>query len=155
MASTISNATLTVQVREEITLNNRKLGGQNIHKISGINEVTERILTIPTDETSILNLSASLGAGTYVTSNVKYIRFTNLDNTNYVRLSFVSGSINSGTPLNRFDVKLEAKRTMIFTNASMSGSAVGKSFNTFVNFDTLKAKANSSAVDVEMFVAST
>ena len=30
MASKIDNATLTVQVREEVTLNNRKLGGQNV-----------------------------------------------------------------------------------------------------------------------------
>ena len=36
MATTLDPATLTIQVREEITLNNRKLGGQNVHKISVI-----------------------------------------------------------------------------------------------------------------------
>ena len=123
MASTIDNATLTVQVREEVTLNNRKLGGQNVHTIKGINEVSERILSVPTSEVTILGLSSTVGAGTYVTSDVKYIRLTNLDNTNFVRLTFVSGSSSdAGAKANRFDVKLEAERSMIFTNASISGS---------------------------------
>lgn len=152
MATTLDNATLTVQVREEITLNGRKLGGQNIHKIKSINEVSERVLSVPTTEVKILGLSGTVGAGTYVTSDIQYIRLTNLDNTNFVRLSFISGS--AGTSLNRFDVKLEAERTMVFTNASISGSAEGASFSSFSNFDALKAKANSAAVDVELFVAS-
>jgi len=148
MASNVSNATLTVQVREEITLNERKLGGQNVVKIKGINEVSERIFTVPTKEVKILALSSSAGAGTFITGDVQYIRFTNLDNANFVRLSFRSGS------LNRYDVKLPAERTMIFTNPSISGSAAGKTFGSFVNFDTLKAAADTAAVDIEMFVAS-
>lgn len=155
MASTIDNATLTVQVREEVTLNNRKLGGQNVHTIKGINEVSERILSVPTSEVTILGLSSTVGAGTYVTSDVKYIRLTNLDNTNFVRLTFVSGSSSdAGAKANRFDVKLEAERSMIFTNASISGSNENLSFSSFSNFTDLKAAADTAAVDVELFVAS-
>ena len=155
MASTIDNATLTVQVREEVTLNNRKLGGQNVHTIKGINEVSERILSVPTSEVTILGLSSTVGAGTYVTSDVKYIRLTNLDNTNFVRLTFVSGSSSdAGAEANRFDVKLEAERSMIFTNASISGSNEDLSFSSFSNFTDLKAAADTAAVDVELFVAS-
>jgi len=152
MATTLDNATLTVQVREDITLNGRKLGGQNVHKIKSINEVSERVLSVPTTEVKILGLSGTVGAGTYVTSDVQYIRLTNLDNANFVRLSFVSGS--AGTVLNRFDVKLEPERTMIFTNASISGSAAGAAFDSFSDFDALKARADTAAVDVELFVAS-
>ena len=156
MASTIDNATLTVQVREEVTLNNRKLGGQNVHTISGINEVSERILTVPTSEVTILGLSSSVGAGTYVTSNVKYIRLTNLDNTNFVRLTFVSGSSSdAGAGANRFDMKLESERSMIFTNSSISGSNENLTFSSFSDFTDLKATADTASVDVELFVAST
>jgi|TARA_R110000824_G_scaffold266049_1_gene454981 hypothetical protein len=155
MATTLDNATLTVSVREDITLNGRKLGGQNVHKIKNINEVSERVLTVPTSEVKILGLSGTIGAGTYVTSDLQYIRLTNLDNTNFVRLSFVSGSsADAGAKANRFDVKLEAERTMIFTNASISGSNENLSFSSFSNFTDLKAKADTGAVDLELFVAS-
>ncbi len=155
MASKIDNATLTVQVREEVTLNNRKLGGQNVHKIEGINEVSERILTVPTSEVAIMGLSSTVGAGTYITSDVQYIRLTNLDNTNFVRLTFVSGSsADAGAKANRFDLKLEAERSMIFTNASISGSNENLSFSSFSDFTDLKATADTAAVDIELFVAS-
>ena len=155
MATTLDNATLTVQVREDITLNNRKLGGQNVHTIQGINEVSERVLSVPTDEVKILGLSGTIGAGTYVTSDIQYIRLTNLDNSNFVRLSFISGSSTvTGEKANRFDLKLEAERTMIFTNASISGSNENLSFSSFSNFTDLKAKADTAAVDIELFVAS-
>ena len=155
MASTIDNATLTVQVREEVTLNNRKLGGQNVHKITGINEVSERIFTVPTSEVGILGLASTVGAGTYITSDVQYIRLTNLDNTNFVRLTFISGSsTDAGAKANRFDVKLDAQRTMIFTNASISGSNENLAFTSFSNFTDLKATADTASVDVELFVAS-
>ena len=156
MATTLDNATLTVQVKEEITLNGRKLGAQNVHEIKSINEVSERILSVPTSQVTILGLSSSVGAGTYITSDVKYIRLTNLDNTNFVRLTFVSGSsTDDGAKANRFDVKLDAERTMIFTNASMSGSNENLSFSSFSDFTDLKAAADTASVDVELFVAST
>lgn len=155
MASKIDNATLTVQVREEVTLNNRKLGGQNVHKIEGINEVSERILTVPTSEVAIMGLSSTVGAGTYITSDVQYIRLTNLGNTNFVRLTFVSGSsADAGAKANRFDLKLEAERSMIFTKASISGSNENLSFSSFSDFTDLKATADTAAVDIELFVAS-
>lgn len=152
MASKLSSATLTIQIREDITLNGRKLGGINTQEIESVNEVSERILTVPTTRTKILALSSSAGAGTFVTADLKYIRLTNLDNANFVRLNFVSGS---GGNANRYEVKLEADRSMVFTNASISGSSVGATFDAFSDFTDLFATADTAEVDVEMFVAST
>ncbi len=154
MASTVSTATLKILIQEDITLNNKVMGGKTVHSIGSINEISERILTVPTHQVSVLALSSSAGAGTYVTGKVQYIRLTNLDDENYVRLTFRSGSIGTSTT-NAYDVKLEAKRTMIFTNAAISGSAAGATFGSFSNFTSLDAKANSSACEVEMFVATT
>ena len=154
MASTVSTATLKILIQEDITLNNKVMGGKTIHNITGINEVSERIFKVPTHRVSILALSSSAGAGTYNTGGVKYIRLTNLDDTNYVTLSFRSGSIGwaSGS---KYEVKLEAKRTMMFNNASLSGSARAAAFNSFSDFTSLDATANSAACEVEMFVATT
>ncbi len=153
MASTINNAKLTVILKEQVKLNNNDYGNRNSVEIPGVNEVSQRILSIPTnDNTSILILSDSIGAGTYGVDNIKYARLTNLDNKNFVRLSFVSGS--SGTDYNRYDVRLDARQSYIFTNSKMSGSAEGDSFGAFVTFTSLTAKADTSTVDLELFLAS-
>jgi len=148
MATLINDATLTVTVNEDVKLNGQQVGSKIVQAIPGINEASRRIFSVPTYETEILALSSSAGAGTYVTANMQYIRITNLDDTNFVRLTFSSGS------LNRYDMKLPAKRTAIFTSPSISGSDAGDSFGSFVDFDSMKASANTAAVDVEIFVAS-
>ena len=82
MATTLTNATLTVRVIEDVELNGKKSGNTNIHKITGINEVSDRIVTSLITGTTLMSLGDAAAAGTYVRDNVKYIRITNLDDTN-------------------------------------------------------------------------
>ena len=152
MATTLTKTSLKILIQEEVTLNGTVKGGKQTHTITEIKHVDERILSIPTYETAILHLSGASGAGTYQTSKVKYMRMTNLDDSNFVRLSFLSGS---GGSSNRFDVKLDPKRSMIFTNASISGTAAGASFGSFSSFTKVSATADTAAVDVSLFVATT
>ena len=155
MASTLNSAKLTVILKEEVKLNNQTYGNRNTVEIGGVNDVSQRIVSVPVpDTTTLLNLSGSVGAGTYGIDSLKYVRITNLDNQNYVRLSFISSSAVP-TDYNRYDVRLDARQSYIFTNAKMSGSAEGDSFGTYVSFTTLKAKANTATVDLELFIAST
>ena len=148
MSSTITKATLSVVINESVKLNEKEYGARQEVKIKNINEVSQRIVSVPTSQVTILQLSSSVGPGTYKTSDLQYLRMTNLDNENWVRLSFSSGSAN------RFDVKLGALQSYIVTNASISGSASGDQFGAFVDFDTLKADANTAACDIELFLAS-
>ena len=152
MTTTLSNAKLTVRVSEEVTLNGKELGNTNTHTLFGINEVSERIFTIPTTQVTILSASSVVGAGTFLSASIKYIRVTNLDDTNYIRLSFASGSTAIS---NTSDFKLEADRTMLFTNTAYSGSSTNLTFGSFNDFTDLKGVANSSSVDIELFVATT
>lgn len=155
MASKVKSAQLNVILKEEVSLNGKDYGNRIDLSIGGINEVSQRILTVPTTDpaTTILNLSGAVGPGTYSMSDLKYARLTNLDNENFVRLSFISSSAG-GTQFNRYDVKLEANKTYIFTNSKLSGSDNGDSFGSFSDFTALKAKADSASVDLEMFIAS-
>ena len=148
MSSTFDSAMLTITINEDVKLNGHQVGSKVVQAVGSVSEASRRIFSIPTYEVTILALSSSAGAGTYSTDNFRYARITNLDDTNYVRLSFSSGS------LNKYDVKLPAKNTFIFTSPSMSGSSTGAAFNSFVNFDSLKATSDTAAVDVELFVAS-
>ena len=153
MATSIKNAKLTVRVTEDITLNGRKLGNTNKHEITGINEISERILTVPTDQITVLSSSSGLGAGTYLSSSIKYIRFTNLDDTNHIRLTFASSS--AGTTKNKAVFKLEPERSFIICNDQYSGSGIGTAFDSFQSYTDIKAKADTDAVDMEIFVATT
>jgi len=149
MATTVDNANLVVTVNEDVKLNGYQVGSKMVQTITNINEASRRVMTIPTSSISILTLGSTNSAGGFVTSALQYVRVTNLDDTNFIRLTFVSGSSN------RFDMKLPAKRTAIFTSPSISGSNVGSSFDTFSSFDTMQATADTASVDIELFVAST
>ena len=153
MATTLNNAQLVVRVTEKVTLNGRELGNTNKHTISGINEVSERILTVPTDQITVLSSSSGLGAGTFLSSSIKYVRFTNLDDTNHIRLTFMSSS--GGTTKNKAVFKLDPERSFIICNDSYSGSGIGTAFDTFQSYTNIKAKADTAAVDMEIFVATT
>ena len=89
MASTLSSATMTVRVVESIKLNGTEQGAINTKTISSINEISKRILTITTAESVIATFSAAVAsAGHYVAANVRYMRFTNKDDTNFITLTF-------------------------------------------------------------------
>jgi len=151
MASKVQNATMTVIYRESVKLNNVEYGNRNETKISGINEVSQRIITVPTVDTKILVFSASAAAGIFSSTDLKYARLTNLDNTNFVKLTFLSES--SDTAQIDYNVKLEAGRSIMFSNTSFSGS-YGQAWDGFENVNQIKGKADTAAVDLEIFLAS-
>ena len=82
MASTLSNATLTVTLTESITLNGAEHGSKKKMSISGVNEISKRIMTVATTGTQVYAGSSAAAYGTFVTANVKYLRITNLDTEN-------------------------------------------------------------------------
>ena len=149
MASTVSSKTLTVTINETIDLAGDDYSSRHQLEIKGIKEISKRIFTVPTHQVDLLLLSSSNGAGTFSSSSLKYARLTNLDNTNFVRLTFASGSKNQS------EFKLEPLKSFIFTNDAYSGSAAGSTFNAFASFTNLKGTADSATCDLEIYVATT
>jgi hypothetical protein len=89
MTSTITAAPLTVKVTESITLNGVAQGATNTKTISSIAEIYKRIMTITTNESTIATMSGAVAsAGHFNDSAVRYMRFTNLDDTNFLTLTF-------------------------------------------------------------------
>ena len=150
MASTIDAATLQVQILEDIELNGVKRGSRSYHTFKNIRQIDERVMTIPTYEVDVLMLSSSAAAGTYSTSAFKYARLTNLDDTNYVNVTFLSGSSGSKSVQ-----KLLPKTSLMITDLALSGSSAGVAFGEFSDMTAVKASANSAAVDLSLFVATT
>jgi hypothetical protein len=158
MASTLTAATMTVTISESITLNGKNQGGTNTLSISSIAEITKRILTITTAESTIATFSSAVAsAGHYVAAQVRYMRFTNKDDTNFITLTFRNQDNDEAA------IKLDAGQSFIW-NADNSGGLVdvlnatqdadAASDTNLGDLTNIQADANTGSCDLEMFIAS-
>ena len=106
---------LTVTITESLTLNGYDQGSSNAKTISGISESLKRIVAVTTTEAVIASFGASMAAGTYIKGDVRYIRITNKDTTNFVYLVF-KNEYN-----NEFCVKLDKGLSFIYNADQASG----------------------------------
>ena len=150
MATSVRNATLKVTIEEEITLNGVRQDSENIVRISDINEVSKRIVTIPASEVTVVLFSTAVAAGTFIEGDVRYIRLTNKDDTNYIILNIEGDSSTD------FSVRLDPGASFLITSTNTSGVVdyADISGATLEDLTGIKATANSAASDLEIYVAS-
>jgi len=158
LATKIKSSTLTVKITEDIFLNGRQQGGENTLSVSSINEISKRIVTITTTESTIATFSAAVAsAGHYVAADVRYIRFTNLDDTNFITLTFRNQDNDEAA------IKLDAGQSFIWNGDNANGmtavlnateDADAASSTNFGSLTNIQADADTAAVDLEVFIAS-
>ena len=151
-------ANLTVTHTEDITLNGQQFGGTTIKSFSGITEISKRILTITTAECVIGTFSAAVAsAGHYTAADVRYIRFTNLDGTNFVTLTFRNQDNDE------FAVKLDAGQTLVLNGDNANGmtaifnatqDADAASSANFGSLTNIQADADTGSCNLEVIIAS-
>ena len=151
-------ANLTVTHTEDITLNGQQFGGTTIKSFSGITEISKRILTITTTECVIGTFSSAVAsAGHYTAADVRYIRFTNLDGTNFVTLTFRNQDNDE------FAVKLDAGQTLVLNGDNANGmtaifnatqDADAASDTAFGSLTNIQADANTGSCNLEIIIAS-
>ena len=128
-------AKFTYFIRERLKLNGVERGTNFETSITGINYADSRVMSIPSGSvTEVINLDALPGAGTFVSSSVRYARISNLS----------TGSINlqlSGST-DQFNFLLRGSGSFIFGSEYVSGQ-----FNDFTYGDLRSVKA--SPVDSE------
>ena len=158
MASTITAATMTVKIIETISLNGKDQGSTNTQTIASINEISKRILTITTAESVIATFSSAVAsAGHYVAASVRYIRFTNKDDTNFITLTFRNQDNDEAA------IKLDAGNSFVWfadndggmvdvLNATQDADAA--SDTALGDLTNIQADANTGSCDLEMIVAS-
>ena len=154
MASTLTASTLTVTITESIELNGKDQGGSNVLTIGSVATISKRIIDVPASEVTIIAISTAVANGTFIEGDVRYIRITNLDDTNHVTLTFKDEDSTE------FAVKLDKGQSFIY-NGDLSGgvvdtmhaggSALTVSLNDLVD---ITAIADTAACDIEVFVAS-
>ncbi len=130
-------ATLKVEIRESIALDNNNYNSYNFHNIKDINDVSRRRLTLPVTESVIVAMSAAQtihgggqaipGAGTFIENNVRYIRVTNLSKEHPIILSLKNEDTDT------IKVKVDKQASFIYTGEAggetYSGSGVQNSFD--------------------------
>ena len=116
-------ATLTVSVKEAITLNNIDYGSERSLDISSVNEVVKRVVTASTTECGLIGFISAISgvgvtankvgyvAGIFDNGDVRYIRITNLDSSNHIMLCQVvpkelEQRLQDGLPLCQHPVRL-------------------------------------------------
>ena len=149
MATTITPATATITITEVFTQN-----GSVITKTTGVGMTVAsvtysdtRVMAIPSSgEISVLGFvtgGATIGAGTFLESTVRYIRISNRDGANFIRYRY----INTGAEV--VDRKLLAGKTDIITDLNFDTLIAGGAFGAFVYPDFLMAQADTAPVDIE------
>lgn len=148
MASTLITTDLTVTITEQLTSNGQNFNYLNKLVLSNIKPFDPRVMTIPITQVTVIDFSTEVAAGTFIAANVKYIRITNKDDTNFIRIRVTK------TGGQTFDLKLDAGKSFITGNTKESANIDGGAFSAFVDAVNISAQADTSPVDIEYFVAS-
>ena len=151
-------ANLTITHTEDITLNGQQFGGTTVKAFTGIAEISKRILTITTTECVIGTFStAAASAGHYIAADVRYIRFTNLDSSNFITLTFRNQDNDEVA------IKVDAGQSFVLNGDNANGmtaifnatqDADAASDTAFGSLTNIQADANSGSCDLEMLIAS-
>ena len=142
MPTTINTSDLTIITRELITLGGNQYDSKHTKIIPNIKEVTKRLITVPTSSFSgstsftqegveILKITPTLLTGPYKEADVRYIRITNLDDTNFVTLQLHNDQSNVSA------IKLDYGNSYFYNCSMSSGSidTIQASSNTIVDYD--------------------
>lgn len=159
MATTVTASDLTVTINDSLTLNGVSYGGSTSKLDTGCNQAVQRVFDVKVKSsgegvaqtwTDLFKLSTANDAGTGVTGEFQYARITNLDTTNFILLQLVTEATT-----NRIMIKLNAGESYIVNNKEMiaiDGAAPAAGYETLSNLDTIRAAADTAAVDVEIFL---
>ena len=147
-------ADLTVTINESVTINGALRGSSNVLTINSITDTFERVVTCPHSNTTTIatfNSNVYGSAGALDLENCKYIRVTNLSDTEVMDLAVVTENTN-------YQVVMTAGTTHLLCQADTAAIAEA---DTTPNFPTLEditsiqvSPRSTSDVDVEIFVAS-
>jgi len=157
MASTITAAPLTVTITEAVSLNGYDQGSTNTLTVADVTEISKRIVTVTTSEATVATFSSAIAAGNYIAANVRYIRFTNKDDTNFITLTLRNQDNDE------FAVKLDYGQSFMLTGDNANGMAAifnatedadAASSANFGSLTNIQADADTGSCDLEMFIAS-
>ena len=139
-------ADFTYYIRERVKIEGKERGTSYSFTIPDIEYIDERIVNIPTGSTTeLFNLSNLPGAGTFISSSIKYIRITNMSTGSNVNLQISSS--NSTTNL-----LISGGGTFFLSTGLMTGSLTNFTYD---NIKSIKVQPSGSSAKIEYLIATT
>ena len=136
-------ATFTSQIYEILTLNGDNVGSSVVNTIDNVNYVDNRILSVPSGSvTTLFSFDSVPGAGTFVTSSVKYVRVTN--NSTAVPVKLIISSSNEA-----MSYLITTGSSYMMSSTQMTGSTTGLSFN---DVKSVKIEPSGSSASIEYYI---
>jgi len=118
MATTISPGTVTVKITETVSLNSTNYDSVNTLTIPNVNEISQRIVTLPPQAiVELFKFALSVAPGQFMKDDVQYVRITNKDDTNPVAINVKYATGNTWT-------RVPAGRSFILGSAEVSTQSV-------------------------------
>lgn len=149
MATTVNTATLTVNVTEQITLNGVAYDQTVTKTISDVAQISKRVLSLGASGShAIASFSKTPTGASYDSDDVKYLRVTNLDDTNAVIVNITNGADAA------IAVNLNAGDSFVMFDDSFDGNATGTVITGSLHeIEAIYVATPASEVDVELVVA--
>tara|TARA_A100001515_G_scaffold90383_1_gene71924 strand:+ start:12 stop:497 length:486 start_codon:yes stop_codon:yes gene_type:complete len=160
MASTVTASTMTVSISESITLNGKNQGSTQTLSIPSIKDVYKRIVTCVDDTDCTIatfRTATSTADGAIDLENVRYIRVTNLDDTNPMNLS-LQVALSEDASANASTTILVGAGESFILGTIHDGISLDDDADGIVtalnDLESLLVDPLSENIDVEVFIAS-
>ena len=155
-------ATLTVSISEKLELNGKNVGGEQLFSVGSITQAYQRIVTCPANnDTTVATFQTAVHTADNAIDleDAKYIRVTNIDETNELVLSLQISNNENGTADGSTSLLLAAGQSFVM-GVPHEGVACDSTTATPIT-DTAMHDLESIIVDpktndviVEVFIAS-
>tara|TARA_Y100000593_G_C4287574_1_gene326387 strand:- start:760 stop:1272 length:513 start_codon:yes stop_codon:yes gene_type:complete len=159
-----TGSNLTVNLSENIIIDGRDYGCKSAWTIPNITDVSRRIVTVAggVADQVLLSFGSAIAAGTFIAADVKYIRISNLDDTNECHI-ILKNAANDETA-----VVLDKGQSFIYNGMLNQNEGVASTLeanagavtvssggvSNLGNLTDISVCTTASEVDVEVYVAS-
>ena len=117
-------ADLTVKLVEELEINGDPVNGSHEVVYTDIDNFDRKIITVDTNVVKLVHIGATYASGDFLDFAVKYIRITNLDESNSIRLFFKDVATTEASSGDQFVLTLDKQQTF-FMNGDMKTYVAG------------------------------
>ena len=149
MATTVTTATLTLDIKETISLNGVTYDKTTTKSITGIAQYNSRVYQLKASTThTLVEFTSDPSNNVFDSDDFKYMRITNLDDTNAINITFAEES-NVGCAF-----QLDAGESFVISaltvDSNTSGSAITSLGHTISD---VFIRTGAEETDVEIVVA--
>jgi hypothetical protein len=138
-------ASLKVKITEDLVINGQTINGETTVTYT-VSDVYRRIISATTTEQTVLLFGAAVAAGQLKDGDLKYLRITNLDQTNFVTIRVIADA-------EAYFIKLPPESSWMLCDDEMEANGDGVAFSSFETISQITIDASTQTCDCEIYAA--